>query len=338
MLTKLQKALYSARYFIFINLIFVAIMMAKKAFTAVLFAVCAVLFAGCRTQLTALEDTGLYVVTDRDTGLCGLANTDGRMVIPPYALSISSAKDVLICLSPDEYRMVYDLDGVPVFFTEFDYVLPEKDCLRCFVGGEMYVYLFDYGWPLGPLPTGDVSVVGDTLVLQCNYGTARIRLGYPDAEPLFYNEPLGWERSVIVMDCEHCFYAGMARGDAYYAMRPVSGKKLKADEMAVYCHSRHNLAVGEELHGEWTFYVPSTDSTLAAVTEVPNDSWLVYDRLLGRDFLIMPRGNKMEIAEIDGQPVRELSAKEWRRVCRKLDNKCQLGTLNIGEAEALPLE
>lgn len=313
-------------------------MMAKKAFSAMLFAVCAVMFAGCRSQSVTLGNTGLHVVTDRDTGLCGLADTDGRTVIPPYALSISAVNDILICQSPEDYQMVYDLDGIPVFLTEFDAISPEKDCLRCFVGGEMYVYLYDYGWPLGPLPAGDVSVNGDTLTLQCNYGSARILLDYPNVAPLLYDEPFGWERSFIAMDCDHRFYAGRSYGDSYYAVRPISGKKLKADEMMVYCYGRYNMAAGEQFEGDWIFLVPSTDRSMAAITEVAAGSWLVYDRLLGRDFLIMPRGNKMEIAEIDGQPVRALSAKEWRRLRRKLDNKCQLGTLNIGEAKALPLE
>ena len=116
------------------------------------------------------------------------------------------------------------------------------------------------------------------------------------------------------------------------------GETLDADDNAVVCRTPYGTAVGEDNGDFWTFLIPSTDSTAAALTDVPKESWLVYDQSRGYDFLVVPQGWGMDIKQVDGRFVKTLSWLGWWRLHRRLEEIGELGGLHVARIDRLETE
>lgn len=310
-------------------------MKSKTALAAIIFVACVVL-TGCRTHLAPLGN-GLYVYNDKETSLKGVVNWEGEEIVPPYADQVISLHNMLVCRSPKNLEMLYDGNGIPVFFAECEWIDSQPGCIRCFSGGKMYLYVPDADLALGPLPPSRSRISHDTLYLERGGQVYRCRLAYPDIESLLYTEPLGWERSFAIMKPDREIVAGIARGDAYYAVRTVTQKEICAEENILFCRSAQSLAYGEDNGCVWTFFVPSAKGAPAAITEVPKKSWLIYDKTRCHDFLIIKRGKKWVITTLNGRPLKKLTRREWRTLRRALDIPRRIGGMHVAEIARMHL-
>ncbi len=164
--------------------------MKKDAFAMILIMACVVL-ASCSPRVTALGDTGLYAFTDPKTQLAGVTDEDGKVLIPAYAEEIVPLKDVLVCYSPKHRGMVYRLDGEPLFYKEFDYVIDSGDFLQCLERYGMYVYVYGSGKPVGPLRPCHVSYLNNTLIFSSKFEVNVYNLADKETEEIFYRRPEG---------------------------------------------------------------------------------------------------------------------------------------------------
>ena len=324
------------RYSIFLTN-FIPIIMKKDAFAMILIMACVVL-ASCSPRVTALGDTGLYAFTDPKTQLAGVTDEDGKVLIPAYAEEIVPLKDVLVCYSPKHRGMVYRLDGEPLFYEEFDYVIDSGDFLQCLERYGMYVYVYGSGKPVGPLRPCHVSYLNNTLVFSSKFEVNVYNLADKETEKIFYRRPEGNVRSFAWLGKKKKLVTGLCVGESRYASRIACGETLDADDNAVVCRTPYGTAVGEDNGDFWTFLIPSTDSTAAALTEVPKESWLVYDQSRGYDFLVVPQGWGMDIKQVDGRFVKTLSWLGWWRLHRRLEEIGELGGLHVARIDRLETE
>ena len=202
----------------------------------------------------------------------------------------------------------------------------------------MYVYVYGSGKPVGPLRPCHVSYLNNTLIFSSKFEVNVYNLADKETEKIFYRRPEGNVRSFAWLGKKKKLVTGLCVGESRYASRIACGETLDADDNAVVCRTPYGTAVGEDNGDFWTFLIPSTDSTAAALTDVPKESWLVYDQSRGYDFLVVPQGWGMDIKQVDGRFVKTLSWLGWWRLHRRLEEIGELGGLHVARIDRLETE